>query len=146
MSKDNYVKLYRGLANTKPEDVSTGRGLDDPDYPGVHDSVGIHWTPDFDIAKNFATNRDYGGPRKRPVDEGVVLEAMVHKRHLIDYNSDEGQRYASAYHIEEPDEDSDENETTVRRRAPVLIIKKHHLVGQQFKTETPDIPVRAKAQ
>lgn len=145
MPKDNYVKLYRGLANAKPEDVSTGRGLDDPEYPGVHDSVGIHWTPDFEVAKNFATNRDYGGPGKRPVDEGVVVEAMVHKRHLIDYNSDEGQRYASAYQIEEPDENGDENETTVRRRAPVLITKKHHLMGKQFKTETPDIPVRARA-
>lgn len=145
MAKEDYVKLYRGLSRTSQEYVSTGRR----DNPGYLDSAGIHWTPDYNIAKQFASIKGYatGYQDKEAKPQGVVLEGMVHKRHLIDYNSEEGQRYASRYKIEEPDPEGTENEVTVRRKAPVLVTKQY-LIGDQFdesKPLTKELPWRMNA-
>lgn len=111
-----FVRLFRGLANVTPEEVSKR-------------SLGSHWTPDPNIAHNFATNRDVWG---YPHDDdgeipmtGTIVEALVHKRHIVDPNSEEGEEWASGANVLGPD--SLEQERTVRDRGIVHIQAMHHV-------------------
>jgi len=153
MAKEDYVRLYRGINRVAlpeaDEPKRIGAGVEAPGYAGRVDTdfTGIHWTPDFHVAAEFAKEKGYntGYDVDKSHDNGLVLEAMVHKRHIIDRNSEEGKHYAAKYDIW--DEDDEENEHTVREGAPVIITKMHH-VGKQFAgvhTYEKDMPWRGRA-
>lgn len=115
-----WVRLYRGLHMTDPEHVEA--------HPKV---IGSHWSSNSDIAYNFATNRDIEGyPHYDWGDEdpipmkGTVVEALVHPRHIIDPESDEGQDWQMHSEVFGPDHS--EQERTVRPGAPVHVQKLHY--------------------
>ena len=100
--------MYRGVA-AHPEHL-------DP-------NLGSHWTPDYNVAYNFATSRDFEGYLPESDEEWddpgkvTILEADVHKRHIIDPNSEEYENWRDMMGVLGPE--SHEQEHTVRPGAPV---------------------------
>ena len=113
-----WVRLYRGLHATDPEHIER--------HPT---GVGPHWSASPDVAYNFATGRDFSGmPQYDETDDvpmmGTVIEALVHPRHIIDPNSDEGEEWQMGEAVFGPDHS--EQERTVRPGAPIHIQALHH--------------------
>lgn len=112
-----FVTLYRGLYAVTPEEVSKTE-------------LGAHWSPDVNVAYRFATGRDSEG---NPPDidfgdvpmAGTVVEAKVHRRHIIDPESSEGQGWQDFSAVLGPD--SNEQERTVRPKGIVHIQKMHYV-------------------
>ena len=73
-----YVLIHRGLAGVHHSDVDMSRPL------------GTHWADDEHevIAHQFATDRLTGGSEYPEERKGTVLHAIVHKRHILDYEKD----------------------------------------------------------
>ena len=122
-----FVRLYRGLHAVEPEHLE--------EYP---QGIGPHWTKDSNVAYNFATNRDYDGtplvdpyfPDEIPM-AGTVVEALVNKRNIIDYNSPEGEIWGDIYGVF--DESHPERETTVRPDSPLHIQQFHYFDDDKNK-------------
>lgn len=93
--------LYRGLWNVKPEDIGQRE-------------LGSHWTSDPSVALHFAqgSHADYASPDEEMVEQGTVIEAKVHKRHIVDPNSEEWEGWNMADQVFGPE--SHEKEHTVR--------------------------------
>lgn len=116
-----WVRLYRGLHATDPEHIEKNPK-----------GIGPHWSTSSDVAYNFATYRDISGiPHwdmaydEDPIPlEGTVVEALVHRRHIIDPESDEGQDWQLGEDVFGPDHS--EQERTVRPGAPVHVQALHH--------------------
>lgn len=133
-----FVRLYRGLHATDPEHLE--------EYP---EGIGSHWTKDPNVAYTFATYRDYDGSSL--IDEstknlgipmaGTVIEALVHKRNIINYNSPEGEIWGEVYGV--LDESHPEKETTVRPDSPLHIQQFHHFDDDNNKYRSVK-PVRRK--
>jgi hypothetical protein len=115
-----FVTLYRGLSNVSPDEVKTT-------------DVGPHWSRSHEVAYNFATDRDVEG---WPHDDGIVgdmddvnsrygtvIEAKVHRRHIIDPESQEGQDWQGFAAVQHSG--SQEQESTVRPGAPVHVLRMH---------------------
>ena len=65
------------------------------------------------MAFNFATGRDVeGNPPEEGEMRGTVLEAMVHRRHVVDFDSEEGKNWRDVMNVQGPD--SIEQELTIR--------------------------------
>lgn len=115
-----WIRLYRGLAGTPPEEINTKR-------------LGTHWTPDFETAKVWTDPEKYGV--SAPQDQGdgtwrgiydkdtpgTIVSALVHKRHIVPEDSDEWEDVTSqsahgySFGLE------GEKELTVRPKATVHI-------------------------
>lgn len=113
-----FVRLYRGLHRTSPEGIEN-----------QPTDIGSHWTSQEGIAYDFATIRNFGDQQFRDDDytltgKGTIVEALVHKRNIIDPNSKEWNRTWSGS-VFEPTHP--EKETTVRPGAPVHIQRFHHV-------------------
>ena len=88
------------------------------------DRVGIHWSDDKSAAKRFV-----GG-------NGILLEAYVHNKHIIDRNTDEGKSYAKQHNIHDYNGGlRPEKEVTVRKDSPVHIMSvEEHRTGSTGKS------------
>lgn len=123
-----FVTLYRGLAGTTPEEV-TKRDL------------GPHWTVDPEIAYNFATSRDVWGTHHHDAwdDEdaphGTVIRAKVHKRHIIDPESEEGKDWMAGENVLGPE--NIEQERTVRPGAIVHVEEMGHYTDDKERLVKP---------
>ena len=121
---EQFIHLYRGLADVTPEQV---------DAKGA----GLHWTTDPESAYNFATSRDAFGWVHEDRDDGplqgTILEAKVHRRHVVDLNSEEGKDMAEMLSILPPEHP--EQETTVRPGAPVHVLRMHYYDYPNQKNE-----------
>jgi hypothetical protein len=95
------VHLYRGL----------DRSIGTTDF----ENLGIHWTPNREIAEQFATM----GDREEGDEGGVVLHASVSPQHIVQRGTPEHEEYTSKYDIYA--EDDPEEETTVRKGAPITV-------------------------
>ena len=120
-----FVTLYRGLGGVSPDTVD------------VH-QLGMHWTPNYDVASNYA-NVDIEG------DEGTLIEAKIHKRHIIPENSEEWEKAAGRSGVFSKDEagwGSWEQEHTIRSGAPVHVTQMTHfpLAGGSRDIARKDIP------
>lgn len=132
-----FVRLYRGLHITDPEHLEKNpRG------------IGSHWTRSPEVAYNFATYRDTdGNPHWDAQDyddipmSGTVVEALVHKRHIIDPESAEGQDWQHGEAVLGPN--SQEQERTVRPGAPVHIQQMHYFDDDNNKYRSVK-PMRRK--
>jgi hypothetical protein len=132
-----WVRLYRGLHESTPETVSTKQ-------------IGPHWTPDFNIAYNFATYRNTEGyPLHDASDDdiplaGTVVEALVHRRHIIDPESEEGRGWQEgeavfgSWHPEQ--------ERTVRPGATVHVQSLHHFDDDKGTYKEVKVPQGLKAR
>lgn len=113
-SGKQWIRLYRGLANVTPEQVDTRQ-------------MGPHWTTDARVAYNFATNRDADGYPHHDNDgipmAGTVVEALIHRRHIVDPNSEEGHNWQMGEAVFGPDHP--EQEKTVRDTSTVHIQRMH---------------------
>jgi hypothetical protein len=116
MAKRKWVKAYRGIPSDHDEKID-------------NNSLGIHWTPDFDVAENFALTLHPDKSPRRANSRGQVLEAFVPKSGVISPGTEEYKKTASKTGIMGPD--SDEQEVTIRRGTPVRVANTH-LLGQQF--------------
>jgi hypothetical protein len=143
-----FVRLYRGLAATSASELN-------------QKSVGVHWTPDKEVAKKWVDpekagiypptegamgnwNYMYG---QRPWG-GVLITARVHKRHIMDENTPEWSDVTSesmyGYSL-----GSAEKETTVRpgSRIHVMQIEEFDDDGNTTSVHergtSPHIPFRA---
>lgn len=78
---EQFKRLYRGLAGVNADEIDTKK-------------IGSHWTSNPTIAYNYATSRDVEGyPQEEGDMRGTVLEAMVHRRHIVDPESEEGEAW-----------------------------------------------------
>lgn len=126
-----WVRLYRGLHE----------GENEPLYP--HDiaeterPLGIHWTKSRAVAKTFA---QWGGMRARNQDEsdGIILEALVHRRHIIDASHPDAVD-SGVYEDWHPDARM-EREVTLRPGAPVHLRRVEQTYTSEADQEDPDTP------
>ena len=163
MAKKNYIKVYRGIHRAslpeadRPKRTERGsleKGHASPVHIGQREEdgdhefgAGIHWTPKFNTAAKFAKEAGFNSyyDLDKSHDQGLVLEAYVHKRHIVDRRTGEG-RYLAAKHDIWSDNKT-ESEKTIREGSPVIITKMHH-VGQQFSNPTTfekETPWRGRA-
>lgn len=102
-AKDNlssqFVTLYRGLNRVRPEEISQ-RGL------------GSHWTPDLSVASHFAFGSHSDYESSGEPEQGTIVEAKVHKRHIIQPESEEWQGWNEGEQVFGPEHP--EQEHTVR--------------------------------
>ena len=124
---DQFVTLYRGLAGVTPEQV------------GKRD-LGPHWTASPEIAYNFATSRDVWGTRDWDVDDedspqGTIIRAKVHKRHIIDPESEEGREWSMGENVLGPE--NIEQERTVRPGAIVHVEEMGHYTDDNERIVKP---------
>jgi hypothetical protein len=114
-----FLYLYRGLSTPKfePEDS------DQVDF----DNLGVHWTPNRNVAQRFATQEvPYEGDNEDLQDVfstgGRVIRAKVRVKDIVDPNSEEGKELSDKLGIfNRTTDDSDEKEHTVRPGAKVKI-------------------------
>lgn len=137
-SGPQFIQLYRGLHGVTPEDVETKQ-------------IGPHWTPDFNVAYNFATYRDVdGNPHWDALEyddmplSGTVVEALVHRRHIIDPESEEGHDWQMGEAVLWPGHP--EQERTVRPGATVHVQKMHHFDDDNDKYTEVKVPKGLKAR
>lgn len=99
--------------------------------------IGIHWSKSRAVAKNFA---QWGGLRPDPRDEsdGVLIEALVHRRHIID--RDHPDAYEAGVYPEWHPDARMERETTIRPGAPVHIRRVEQTYTDEAEREDPDTP------
>lgn len=123
---NQFVTLYRGLEAVTPEQVGQ-KGL------------GPHWTVDPNIAYNFATGKDVWGNSHWDEEEypsvGTVIQAKVHKRHIIDPESEEGEEWAMGENVLGPN--NIEQERTVRPGAIVHVEQMSHVTDDNERLVTP---------
>jgi hypothetical protein len=123
--------LYRGLYDVHPSEIDTTQ-------------VGAHWTVDPSIAYNFATGRDVEGyvpdSEEFPM-QGTVIEAKVHRRHIIDPESAEGESWHDLMGVF--DHDSIEQERTVRPGA-IIHPQKMAFINEDENTESLVTPERRR--
>lgn len=128
-----WVRLYRGLAQTTPEQIN-------------RKEIGNHWSVSPDVAYNFATNRDaegwahdeYFDDMEDYSPSGTIVEALVHRRHIIDPNSEEGDDWASMHSVFGPEHS--EQERTVRPDATIHIQKLHYVDEGKNEERTINVP------
>lgn len=123
---NQFVTLYRGLMGVSPEEVGQ-KGL------------GSHWTADPHVAYGFATDEFAGvdDPEREDVDmtPGTVIQAKVHKRHIIDPESEEGEGWVDFHGVLGPGHY--EQEHTVRPGAIVHVQKMSHVDDRNERLVTP---------
>ena len=130
-----WVRLYRGLHATDPEHIESNPT-----------GVGPHWSASSEVAYNFATGRDFSGMfHYDKTDDvpmmGTVVEALVHPRHIIDPDSDEGQDWQHGEAVFGPEHS--EQERTVRPGATIHVQSLHHFDDDNDKYRTVK-PVKRK--
>lgn len=98
--------------------------------------LGSHWTTDPNIAYNYATGRDVeGNPPEEDVPmQGTVVSARVHRRHVVDPESEEGQGWQSFNAVLGPDHV--EREKTVR---PGSIVHVQEMIDVDDDSDTTNI-------
>lgn len=124
---EQWQKLYRGLLGVSPDQVNTKE-------------VGPHWTTDPNIAMYFATGRDVQGNLHWNHEEeenlsGTMMEAMVHRRHIIDEASDEGREWSGGENV--LGKNSIERERTVRPGAIIHPSRMFSVSSELDLVETP---------
>jgi hypothetical protein len=161
--------VHRGLANTingtnddgtpatstfENYDEVNARLVERGDKP---QGIGIHWTNDPGVAKNFAT--DYhasDSPVDQPKVAGVVYHGYVQPNHVWDYDEPGSLDYHEEHEIYHPDSeeyghDFGESEVTVKENKPVHISETTTYIRQEpFKKPVPfkvsyDRPFNVKA-
>ncbi len=132
-----WVRLYRGLHATTPEHLQSAnlRG------------IGSHWSASPDVAYNFATGRDLSGTFHYQDEDdvpasGTVVEALVHPRHIIDPNSDEGQEWQMGESVFGPEHS--EQERTVRPDATVHVQSLHYFDDDKNEYKETKVPKEIK--
>lgn len=105
-----YVRLHRGFAGVHHDEVDTS-------------NLGVHWVADDNAgqADRFATDQ-IGQLENRSWSEnikGTVLTGLVHKRHLMNPESEE---YENVINMGEGAVES-ENETPLRPGTPVHLVQ-----------------------
>jgi hypothetical protein len=107
LSEQQFVTLYRGVYGTKH----------------VNNPIGMHWTPDKEVANHFALGKDYDEV-KEPGDpsHGHVIEAQVDRKHVIPVGSEEWHQLSNKHDILHPEQNGQwENEHTLRDGTPLHI-------------------------
>jgi hypothetical protein len=113
-----------------PQFIRVWRGLDqsakNPKNVNV-DNVGIHWSDDKSAAERWA-----GG-------NGTLLEAYVHKKHVVPRDTSEFDIYADRNKIQSYDEDNGpfyraEKEITLRKDSPVHIMSSTKIKSSDRRT------------
>jgi hypothetical protein len=115
--------------------------------------LGVHWSADDRVAKNFALN-DQGNPTKKVA--GVVYHGYVDDSHVWNYDEPGSLDYHDEHEIYHPDSeeyggDYGENELTVKEGKPVHITGTTSYINQEpFKEPVPfnityEHPFKAKA-
>jgi hypothetical protein len=120
-----FQRLYRGLYGVSSSEV------------GRRD-LGAHWTTDPNIAYNYATGRDVEGNPPEYDEEspmsGTVVSALVHRRHIVDPESKEGQGWQDFHAVLGPDHV--EREKTVR---PGSIVHVQEMIDVDDDADTTSI-------
>jgi len=121
-----FITLYRGFNDKARTDIDT-------------ENLGMHWTPNRETAFGFSLgidpHEDDPNSWEPESSKGTVLEARVHKRHVIQPGSEEHNALLKERADKElpaiytqynaPDEHAVEQEHTVRPGSPVHIVAAH---------------------
>ena len=123
-----FITLYRGFHDKSRIDIDT-------------DNLGVHWTPNRSVAETVSLGIDPHDPDPNANDDlssvGTVLEARVHRRHIISPDSQElkdlmKSRNAEIFTDENvPEANEVEQEHTVRPGSPVHIVAAHTVLGAE---------------
>lgn len=121
-----WVHLYRGISEFGPKDVDTSW-------------IGQHWTTDRGVADSFATDGFDTGNQS-----GTVVEAFIHRRHIVDPYSGEGRTLQERSGVRSPEEDAaqqaPEHEKTVRQGAIVHVQKMHYVNRNSGELQSQEVP------
>lgn len=129
LHRNQFLTLYRGLHGVSPEEVE-------------RTNLGSHWTVDHNVAVSFATG-DYLGVTDESGEPnfddpspsaGTVIRAKVHKRHIVDPNSPEGEEWQDMG-VTGPDHY--EQERTVRPNAIVHVEDLFHVTDEDTRRVAP---------
>lgn len=121
-----WLHLYRGISEVEPDHIDTSH-------------VGEHWTTNPSVAESFATDGfDTGEP------SGTVVEALIHRRHVIDPSSEEHRYWKEHHGVMSPD--SPEQEKTIRTGALVHIQRFHHINKETGAKNTVEVPQRRSSR
>lgn len=72
-----------------PEEIRLHRGISETTLDTANKRAGIHWTPEHQIAENFAVYRHPDGNTGfSPHGSGVVYSADVHPKHVLENDPD----------------------------------------------------------
>ena len=126
LRKDQFVEVYRGFAGVSPETLDTG-------------ALGRHWSTSKRVAESFA--HDWLGPE----DSSMVINAFVHKRHIIgDDDPEEWEREVQNYGAF--GHGGGEQEYTIRPGAPIHVMGISHWPNEDKEvfTHRKDIPYRQR--
>lgn len=110
---NQFVTLYRGLVGVTPEEVG-------------QKNLGAHWSVDPNVAYRFATDEFFN------VDDGTVIQAKVHKRHIVDPESEGWGGWGDGL-----DEFGNEQEHTVHPGAIVHVEQMRHVTDYGERLVTP---------
>ena len=106
-----YIRVHRGFSGVHHDEVDTS-------------NLGVHWVTDTHArwADRFATDRMGNlrdGESSPEYEKGTAITGLVHKRHIMDPESDEHERWANAGDgaVEY------ENETPLRPGTPVHLVQ-----------------------
>lgn len=120
-----FITLYRGFNDRARTDID-------------FNNLGIHWTPDRNVAESASLGIDphESDPNNFEPASGVgtVLEAKVHKRNIIDPDSQELQDLIKERNVEiftknyVPEAHEVEQEHTVRPGSPIHIVAAHTIL------------------
>lgn len=120
-----FVTLYRGLEGVSPDMLDKGQ-------------MGMHWTPKYDVARSYANAENSYSNEDFDEHGGVVVEAKVHKRHIIEPGSEEWEKVAGRSGVFDRDESgwgSWEQEHSIRPGAPVHVTQLRHLHPEGGSTD-----------
>ena len=120
----DHVLVHRGIPQVGPEAVKS--------------DLGIHWSHNIEVAKKFATPSAYEQDYEDNGSQGVVVSALVHKKHIIEPHSPEwhdAQNLGSALNNEIYEPEHWEEEATVRPNSPVNVVAVQHTFGAPDSTE-----------
>ena len=106
-----YIRVHRGFSGMHHDEVDT-------------EALGVHWVTDTHArwADRFATDRMgelHDGESYPEYEKGTAITGLVHKRHIMDPESDEHEQWANAGDgaVEY------ENETPLRPGTPVHLVQ-----------------------
>ena len=139
---NQWIRLYRGLAGVADDNIQTNR-------------LGVHWTPDYETAKQWTDPEKYGhsapgdfgdGTWRGIYDEnspGTIVSALIHKRHIIPENSPEWEDVTSQSAHGYSLGFEKEKELTIRPKSPVHITSIQKFNPDGTLAETTDYPITA---
>jgi hypothetical protein len=126
--RSGHLHVFRGINQPPVEafgDDDVRVILEDSEIP-----LGMHWTTVRHVADYFATSLEEHTPDffiPRTNKHGVVFEAIVNNRHIVQEGSEEWEQYEDRHGVMSSEDNDFEKEVTIRPGSLIKIIAQHNV-------------------